>query len=175
MTMLSDVCGRRGTPKLTDKCMRGGSPCMAVTTNGSRVVAPAPPLHMDTPSLSVGKGSGRREKDGGGGPDQVMVTQVGLRIPLDISYDNWETAGRRLASVATSSSWCLGDWVNYGQHRYADRYRRANDMAALDHQTIRNYAWVGRRGGILRARRPFGLSQSPRRAAGAGQERGAVA
>ncbi|MGC4853332.1 LmbU family transcriptional regulator [Micromonospora sp. DT4] len=91
-----------------------------------------------------------------GEPDAVMVTRVGLSIPTDLSYDRWEQAGRRVADVASSSAWCLGDWINYGQSRYADRYRQAIDAVGLDYQTIRNYAWVARRFDI--SRRRAGLS-----------------
>jgi hypothetical protein len=38
----------------------------------------------------------------------------------------------------------MGDWLVYGQERYADRYRQAIELAGLDYQTLRNYAWVAR-------------------------------
>lgn len=73
------------------------------------------------------------------------MTRVGLQIPAAVSYDTWESAGRRISAVANSSAWCLGDWLVYGQWRYTDRYRRAVDAVGLDYQTLRNYAWVARR------------------------------
>ncbi|MGP8298556.1 LmbU family transcriptional regulator [Streptomyces inhibens] len=82
----------------------------------------------------------------------VFVTRVGLQIPAAVSYDIWESAGRRISAVANSSAWCLGDWLIYGQSRYTDRYRRAVDAVGLDYQTLRNYAWVARRFEVSRRR-----------------------
>lgn len=91
--------------------------------------------HIDAGSRRVGPQEG----------DGVLATRVGLRIPAGLEYEVWERAGQRIARVADSSAWCLGDWIIYGETRYTDRYRRAVKAAGLDYQTIRNYAWVARR------------------------------
>jgi hypothetical protein len=81
-----------------------------------------------------------------------MVTEVGLQIPQTVDFGTWEQAGRKIARIAESSTWCLGDWLIYGQDQYADRYRLAIDSARLDYQTLRNYAWVARRFELSRRR-----------------------
>lgn len=81
-----------------------------------------------------------------------MVTEVGLQIPQTVDFDTWEQAGHKIARIAESSTWCLGDWLIYGQDQYADRYRLAIDSARLDYQTLRNYAWVARRFELSRRR-----------------------
>ncbi|MEV8631145.1 LmbU family transcriptional regulator [Streptosporangium sp. NPDC051023] len=86
----------------------------------------------------------------------VHVTPVGLHIPTELPYTLWEKAGFRISAVANSSTWCLGDWLVYGQSRYTDRYRKAIDAIGLDYQTLRNYAWVSRR--VELSRRRDGLS-----------------
>lgn len=87
---------------------------------------------------------------------RIFATRVGLRLPAELHYEDWERAGEQLARIADSSTWCLGDWLAFGQVEYADRYRRAIELAGLDYQTLRNYAWVARKFGWAR-RRP-GLS-----------------
>lgn len=77
--------------------------------------------------------------------DQILTTRVGLQIPVDLSFDRWEHAGRHIARVLSASAWCLGDWLVYGQDRFTDRYRHAIEAAGLDYQTLRNYAWVARK------------------------------
>ncbi|MEV7192280.1 LmbU family transcriptional regulator [Streptomyces sp. NPDC093510] len=77
--------------------------------------------------------------------NSIRVTRVGMEIPEVLAYSKWEHAGQRLSGIATSSSWCLGDWLLYGQRAYTDRYHRAIEAAGLDYQTLRNYAWVARR------------------------------
>lgn len=93
----------------------------------------------------------RRDRD-----DQVLVTQVGLRIPGLISYDDWKQAGQRLARIVESSAWCIGDWIVFGESRYKDRYRQVMEEVGLDYKTLKNYAWIARRFPL--AERHSGLS-----------------
>ena len=60
--------------------------------------------------------------------------------------------GRQLEAVASSSAWCLGDWLSYGRAAYAGRYRDAVEQTSLDYQTLRNYAWVAGRFPLSRRR-----------------------
>ena len=73
------------------------------------------------------------------------MTEVGLRIPASLSFEEWERAGYQLSRIVNSSLWCLGDWLVYGKKTYTDRYMRAIRTAGLRYQTLRNYAWVSRR------------------------------
>jgi hypothetical protein len=77
--------------------------------------------------------------------EQILTTRIGLRVAADLTFETWERAGHHLNRIVDSSAWCLGDWLVYGQERFADRYRRAVMAAGLDYQTLRNYAWVARR------------------------------
>jgi hypothetical protein len=97
------------------------------------------------------------EQDGRLRPDlagrgRVHITQVGLMIPTDLSFDDWEAAGRHLSGIVDSSCWWLGDWLVFGKRNYADRYPQAIRTAGLQYQTLRNYAWVARRFDLGRRR-----------------------
>ncbi|KPH99324.1 hypothetical protein OV450_5262 [Actinobacteria bacterium OV450] len=83
---------------------------------------------------------------------QVLTTNVGLRIPSGLTFDDWERAGRQLSGIVNSSSWWLGDWLVYGKDHYTDRYQRGLRAAGLQYQTLRNYAWVSRRFELRRRR-----------------------
>jgi hypothetical protein len=87
---------------------------------------------------------------------QVLRTRVGLILPPELSYDEWQQAGPKLVRIADSSAWCLGDWLLHGQRCYRNRYKRATEEAGLDYQTLRNYAWIARR--FEHQRRRVGLS-----------------
>jgi len=84
--------------------------------------------------------------------EQVLMSGVGLRISNDLSYEDWEKAGRQLSGIVDSSSWWLGDWLVYGKKNFSDRYVRAIRTAGLQYQTLRNYAWVARRFDLSRRR-----------------------
>jgi hypothetical protein len=90
--------------------------------------------------------------DVGASRPQVLTTNVGLRIPRGLSFDDWERAGRHLSGIVNSSSWWLGDWLVYGKDHYTDRYERGIRAAGLQYQTLRNYAWVARRFELHRRR-----------------------
>jgi len=77
--------------------------------------------------------------------EQVVLTGVGLRIPENLAFEDWEQAGRRLSGIVDSSAWWLGDWLVFGKRNYSDRYQRAIRAVGLQYQTLRNYAWVARR------------------------------
>lgn len=77
--------------------------------------------------------------------EKVVATNIGLRFPNSLTYEEWKHAGYNVARIASSSAWFIGDWVACGQSRYESRYRDAIEAVGLDYQTIRNYAWVARR------------------------------
>ena len=82
----------------------------------------------------------------------ARVTSRGLHIPPDVDFDTWAALGSRIAGVASSCAWCLGDWLVFGERAYGKRYRTALGATSLDYQTLRNYAWVARRFPVSRRR-----------------------
>jgi hypothetical protein len=65
-----------------------------------------------------------------------------LHVRQGMSFRDWVTVGKRLASVSSASTWALGDWLLFGERSFGHRYRAALEVTNLDYQTLRNYAWV---------------------------------
>jgi hypothetical protein len=86
------------------------------------------------------------------GGDVVVLPGRGLRITRPLSFERWLSVGAKLSDIHTSSAWCLGDWLVYGESAYSGRYRDAVEQTSLDYQTLRNYAWVARRFPLSRRR-----------------------
>lgn len=84
--------------------------------------------------------------------DHFMLPRNGLQLPRQLPFDKWLGIGRQLSVISTSSAWCLGDWLLYGEEAYCGRYRDAIEQTSLDYQTLRNYAWVVRRFPLPRRR-----------------------
>jgi len=82
----------------------------------------------------------------------IVIPGRGLQLPRQLSFDRWLSVGRRLSDISSSSAWCLGDWLVYGEVAFDGRYRDAIEQTALDYQTLRNYAWVVRRFCLSRRR-----------------------
>ncbi|MFP3987287.1 LmbU family transcriptional regulator [Streptomyces sp. E11-3] len=101
-----------------------------------------------SPSVLRNEGAGGERPTRG----QVLTTGVGLQMPADLTFEDWERAGQQLAGVVNSSVWWLGDWLVHGKDHFADRYERGVRTAGLRYQTLRNYAWVSRRFELHRRR-----------------------
>lgn len=83
----------------------------------------------------------------------IFISRKGLlQLPKRMSFDKWLTIGRQLAAVCSSSAWCLGDWLVYGEAVFNGRYRDAIEQTSLDYQTLRNYAWIARKFSLSRRR-----------------------
>src|SRR6266496_2626132 len=86
------------------------------------------------------------------GLERFVAPRIGLDLPGRLGFGMWLRIGRQLEAVASSSAWCLGDWLSYGRAAYAGRYRDAVEQTSLDYQTLRNYAWVAGRFPLSRRR-----------------------
>jgi hypothetical protein len=82
----------------------------------------------------------------------MLIPRKGLQLPERLPFDKWLSIGGQLSDVCTSSAWCLGDWLVYGEEAYSGRYRDAIEQTSLDYQTLRNYAWVVKRFALSRRR-----------------------
>lgn len=86
------------------------------------------------------------------GERPVLLPRIGLQIPPKFPYEGWLAIGTQLSGLASSSAWCLGDWLSYGEKTFSGRYREAIEQTSLDYQTLRNYAWVAKRFPMSRRR-----------------------
>jgi hypothetical protein len=91
-------------------------------------------------------------KGSSGDAGTLIVPRKGLQLPQRLAFDKWFEIGRQLSAVTTSSAWCLGDWLVYGETAYEGRYREAVAKTMLDYGTLRNYAWIARRFALSRRR-----------------------
>lgn len=69
-----------------------------------------------------------------------------------MTFDEWAALGHRIAVIASVSAWSLGDWLNFGEEVFGERYRTAIEATRFDYQTLRNYAWVSRAFALSRRR-----------------------
>lgn len=65
-----------------------------------------------------------------------------LQLADDLTEAAWEAVGAQLGAIGRGIQWWIGDWCNYGQARYGEKYTRAAELTGLDGQTLRNVAWV---------------------------------
>lgn len=81
------------------------------------------------------------------------LTAVGLQIqPGGMTYEQWETLGKKLREVNIFSRWWLGDWILYGERHLSEKYSQAIDATNYDRETLRGFAYVAERFSMERRR-----------------------
>jgi phage N-6-adenine-methyltransferase len=84
--------------------------------------------------------------------------ETGLVIVGQPTLDEWTNFGKILNRIEGSIHWWIGDWLNYGERMYGEKYTQALDEMDYAYQTLRDDAWVA--GKIELSRRRDNLSWS---------------
>lgn len=70
------------------------------------------------------------------------VTPTAWAPARDLTYQEWEAAGRTLQQIGRAWQWWVGDWLTYGEARYGEKYAQAVDVTGLGYQALADAAWV---------------------------------
>ena len=103
-------------------------------------------------------GDEMRLLDGVGVALPGVFGRVGLELPKDLPFEEWERIGSCLLAITGRVRWWLGDWLVFGERRYGDAYAQAIDMTGLAYQTLANVMSVS--GRVESSRRKENLSWS---------------
>lgn len=73
-----------------------------------------------------------------------IASTTGLTVTeRDVPFEVWEAYGYGLMRVEGAIQWIIGDWLNYGEHKYGQAYTQALEMwPEARYQTLSNYKWV---------------------------------
>jgi len=74
--------------------------------------------------------------------DKFQFMPTGLIIQDDPTFEEWEECGQLLGHIQKRIHWWIGDWLNYGEGRWPDRYAQALDRWHFNYQTLRDDRWV---------------------------------
>lgn len=72
------------------------------------------------------------------------VTPNGLQVAGQPTFDQWLEFGHRLAQIRSAVQWSIGDWINYGENRWGEKYAQALDEFDYEYGYLRNMAWIAR-------------------------------
>lgn len=70
---------------------------------------------------------------------------MGATFDEGISYAKWEEFGKTLFTFSGAMLWYVGDWLNFGEHKFGEKYSQALDVTRYDYGTLRNAAYVSGR------------------------------
>jgi hypothetical protein len=76
---------------------------------------------------------------------KFSITPTGIQFNEELSFEEWDTLGQKLGEVGKSIGFIIGDWINYGEGRYGEKYEEALARTGLAYKTLRNYAYVARK------------------------------
>lgn len=76
---------------------------------------------------------------------KYSITPTGIDFHQNLSFEEWDELGTKLAPVGKSIGFIIGDWINYGQTTYGEKYDEALARTGIPYQTLRNYAYVASR------------------------------
>jgi hypothetical protein len=82
----------------------------------------------------------------------VNISVVAWATNRDIDLAEWVEAGRRLGAMGRCGQWGLGDWIQYGNAKFGERYARAARITGYDVQTLMNIVYVASKFEISRRR-----------------------
>lgn len=63
----------------------------------------------------------------------------GLTLPNSLTFERWSQLGAFLITAENNVQWWLGDWLNYGERRWGDKYKEALQVTGRPYGTLRNY------------------------------------
>lgn len=73
------------------------------------------------------------------------VTETALSLTdTNMEYDTYEALGVFLGAVKRRTSWYIGDWLNFGEGVYGERFAQAASATGLNEQTLLHYQFVCR-------------------------------
>ncbi len=76
---------------------------------------------------------------------KFSITPTGIQFSDDITEPEWATLGGKLGELHNSMSFAIGDWLNYANTRWGERYDEAMAITGLSYKTLATYAHVSRK------------------------------
>lgn len=70
------------------------------------------------------------------------LTSKGAIFDRNLSFENWKKAGSTLRYLEKSVLFWIGDWINYGEKAYGEKYAQALEDTGYEYGTLRNAAYV---------------------------------
>ena len=76
---------------------------------------------------------------------KYTITPTGIEFHSALSLEEWDDLGSKLAPIAKSIGFLMGDWINYGLKAWGEKYKEALAATDIPYKTLANYAYVARK------------------------------
>lgn len=107
-----------------------------------KTAADVPAVGVDTEVLEVGEFEDVAAPQG---PMLGELTEHGWLPPGTMEYLQWAQEGVRLRAAHHGLLWAVGDWLNYGERKYGEKYVQAAEATGYTNGFLRNCKWIAGR------------------------------
>ncbi|MEI7912311.1 MAG: hypothetical protein WCK77_21980 [Verrucomicrobiota bacterium] len=76
---------------------------------------------------------------------KFSISRRGIQFHGDLSFEEWGALGEKLGDADRSIGFMIGDWINYAEQKWSEKYNDAIACTGLEYQTLANYAYVARK------------------------------
>jgi hypothetical protein len=76
--------------------------------------------------------------------DSIERTETALVLPDGLPEAAWRSIGEELGRFNRASAWWVGDWINYAETKWGDKYAEAQEITDLTYQHLSRCASVAR-------------------------------
>ena len=76
---------------------------------------------------------------------KFSITPTGIQFSDELDFDEWDALGQKLSEIGKSIGFIIGDWINYGEGRYSEKYEESLARTGLAYTTLAHYAYVARK------------------------------
>ena len=76
--------------------------------------------------------------------EKVRITPNGLDFSAELNFEEWESMAPDLVKIAKTVGFLVGDWLNYGESRYGEKYQAAVEATGLSYDTVKQYCYVAK-------------------------------
>lgn len=67
---------------------------------------------------------------------------TGLEISENTPFESWIKIGESLKSANKTLQWWIGDWLNFGERKYGEKYTQVLEAVDYENKTLRDFKWV---------------------------------
>lgn len=71
-----------------------------------------------------------------------ILHENGLEIAGDPSFEEWIECGNFIKRARGAVHFWIGDWLNYGERKWGEKYKEAIQQTGFDYSTLRDDKWV---------------------------------
>ena len=76
---------------------------------------------------------------------KFFITPTSIQFTEELTFEEWEDLGQKIAPIGKSIGFIIGDWINYGENHWGERYEESLRKTGLAYQTLANYSYVSRK------------------------------